>query len=131
MNIKSKINCKLYSYSHLLSPAYANQSSRIYLTDITLSIFYVGIPSFILTYFNLSNYYYYFFKMNNQNNVFNIICWNIQGLKNRLKPTKQTISNTKLNIKSIKSKLSKFDIISLQGKGRDSHFSRVHSVLNR
>ena len=37
-----------------------------------------------------------------------------QGLKTRLKPTKQTISNTKLNIKSIKSKLSKFDIICLQ-----------------
>ena len=52
--------------------------------------------------------------MNNQNNVFNIISWNIQGLKTRLKPTKQTISNTKLNIKSIKSKLSKFDIICLQ-----------------
>ena len=40
--------------------------------------------------------------------------WNIQGLKTRLKPTEQTISNTKLNIKSIKSKLSKFDIICLQ-----------------
>ena len=52
--------------------------------------------------------------MNNQNNVFDIISWNIQGLKTRLKPTKQTISNTKLNIKSIKSKLSKFDIICLQ-----------------
>jgi len=50
----------------------------------------------------------------NQNNVFNIISWNIQGLKTRLKPTNQTISNTKLNIKSIKSNLSKFDIICLQ-----------------
>ena len=52
--------------------------------------------------------------MNNQNNFFNIISWNIQGLKPRLKPTKQTISNTKLNIKPIKSKLSKFHIICLQ-----------------
>jgi len=50
----------------------------------------------------------------NQNNVFNIISWNIQGLKTKLKPTNQTISNTKLNIKSIKSNLSKFDIICLQ-----------------
>ena len=49
-----------------------------------------------------------------QNNVFSIISWNIQGLKTRLKPTQQTISNTKLNIKSIKSNLSKFDIICLQ-----------------
>ena len=43
-----------------------------------------------------------------------IISWNIQGLKTRLKPTNQTISNTKLKIKSIKSNLSKFDIICLQ-----------------
>ena len=50
----------------------------------------------------------------NQNNVFKIISWNIQGLKTRLKPTNQTISNTKLNIKSVKSNLSKFDIICLQ-----------------
>ena len=50
----------------------------------------------------------------NQNNVFNIISWNIQGLKTRLKPTNQTFSNTKLNVKAIKSKLSKFDIICLQ-----------------
>ena len=39
---------------------------------------------------------------------------NIQGLKTRLKPINQTISNTKLNIKSVKSNLSKFDIICLQ-----------------
>ena len=50
----------------------------------------------------------------NQNSVFKIISWNIQGLKTRLKPTNQTISNTKLNIKSVKSNLSKFDIICLQ-----------------
>ena len=50
----------------------------------------------------------------NQNNVSNIISWNIEGLKTRLKPTNQTISNTKLNVKAIKSKLSKFDIICLQ-----------------
>ena len=56
---------------------------------------------YFLTYFNLSNHYYYFFKMNNQNNVFNIISWNIQDLKTRLKPTKQTISNTKLNINQL------------------------------
>ena len=68
--------------------------------------------------------------MNNQNNVFNKIYWNIQGLKTRLKLTKQTISN----IKSIKSKLSKFDIICLQetwAKDETLTFSRVHSVLNR
>ena len=50
----------------------------------------------------------------NQNNVFKIISRNIQGLKTRLKPTNQTISNTKLNTKSVKSNLSKFDIICLQ-----------------
>jgi len=50
----------------------------------------------------------------NQNNIFSIISWNIQGLKTRLEPTNQTISNTKLNIKSIKSNLSEFDIICLQ-----------------
>ena len=51
---------------------------------------------------------------NNHNTVFNIISWNIQGLKTRLKPTHQGISNTKLNIKSIKANLSKFDVICLQ-----------------
>ena len=50
----------------------------------------------------------------NQNKVFKIILWNIQGLKTRLKLTNQTISNTKLNIKSVKANLSKFDIICLQ-----------------
>ena len=51
---------------------------------------------------------------NNHNTVFNIISWNIQELKARLKPTHQGISNTKLNIKSIKANLSKFDVICLQ-----------------
>ena len=51
---------------------------------------------------------------NNHNTVFNIISWNIQGLKTRLKPTHQGISNTKFNIKSIKANLSKFDVICLQ-----------------
>ena len=37
--------------------------------------------------------------------------WNIQELKARLKPTHQGISNTKLNIKSVKANLSKFDVI--------------------
>ena len=116
MNIKAEINSKLYFNSHLLSPAYANQSSRIYSTDIFLLIFYVvqHLSFIFLTCFNSSDHSFYFFKMNNQNNVFNIIFWNIQGLKTRLKPTKQTVSNTKLNIKSIKSKLSKFGIICLQ-----------------
>ena len=51
---------------------------------------------------------------NNHNTVFNVISWNIQGLKTRLKPTHQGTSNTKLNIKSIKANLSKFDVICLQ-----------------
>ena len=41
MNIKAEINSKLYFNSHLLSLAYANQSSRIYSTDIILLFFYV------------------------------------------------------------------------------------------
>ena len=41
MNIKAEINSKLYFNSHLLSPAYENQSSRIYSTAIILSIIYV------------------------------------------------------------------------------------------
>ena len=70
----------------------------------------------------------------NQNNVFNIISWNIQGLKTRLQLTNQRISNTKLNIKSVKSNLSKFDIICFQetwAKDESLVFkdSKVHSIV--
>ena len=69
----------------------------------------------------------------NQNNVFNIISWNIRGLKTRLKLTDQTILNTKLKIKSVKSNLSKFNIICLQetwAKGRVISVSRLQSTFN-
>ena len=80
---------------------------------------YTSISSTFVNYQNIYfNWIINFFMMNhhknNHNTVFNIISWNIQGLKTRLKPTHQGISNTKFNIKWIKANLSKFDVICLQ-----------------
>lgn len=49
-----------------------------------------------------------------RNHTLKITSWNIQGLKTRLKPTNQSLSSCKLNIKSVHKNLAQYDVIFLQ-----------------
>lgn len=46
--------------------------------------------------------------------VVNILSWNIGGLATKLKPTNSSISNSKLNVKSIQKILNEYDIVGIQ-----------------